>query len=90
MGKLTYIGSGMFVCGGRHVSTDWEYPSFAAELGWSLRRVQKRGKKVVHFARRVKGCEHRSTDGTVKCPECSIEASDFIAAAGEYLHRRAS
>ena len=30
-------------------------------------------------------CEHDGTDGTVDCPECGVSASQFIAAAGEWL-----
>jgi len=30
-------------------------------------------------------CEHSPTDGTIDCPECGATASDFIAAAGEWL-----
>jgi hypothetical protein len=32
-------------------------------------------------------CEHRSTDGTVKCRECGRTATDFISAAADYLDR---
>ena len=54
------------------VQTDWEYPALARALGW-------RGK-----VGREK-CEHRSTDGTVKCRECGREAGAFISAARDYL-----
>jgi hypothetical protein len=61
------------------VQTDWDYPATAESLGWSLRKVQKPGR------RRKNKCDHRSTDGTVDCSDCGITASEFISAAGEYL-----
>lgn len=78
--------------GGREgclVQLDLDYPGLAANLGWSLLRVQLRKGRVVHFRRRPKlGCYHGGTDGTVDCP-CGVTASDFIGAAAEYLDRRA-
>lgn len=69
--------------------TDWDYPSLASEFGWSLTRVQKDAKgNVRYLARRPSRgqyCPHRSTDGTVNCPDCGVTASQFIGAAGEYL-----
>ena len=73
---------------GTLVQTDWDYPFVAQDCGWSLRRVQP-GKDGARFLRRApncgKGCEHLETDGTIDCPDCGITASEFIAAAGEYL-----
>lgn len=61
------------------VQTDWEFPSLAQDMGWSLRRVQK---LKTH-------CDHRSTDGTITCQECGLTASDFINAASDFLSRKA-
>ncbi len=74
---------------GTLIQVDYDYPSTAGALGWSLERVQKRRGQTVHFARRASGCTHRHTDGTIDCPECGISATDFIGAAGDYLSRRA-
>lgn len=65
------------------VQTDWDYPSLASEFGWSLRRVQKPGRK------RSNRCDHSSTDGTIDCRECGVTATEFICAAGEYISNRA-
>jgi hypothetical protein len=70
---------------GELVQTDWDFPSAAQGLGWSLSRVQKRGGKTVFLARKGKGCDHGSTDGTVNCKECGVTASEFINAAREFL-----
>lgn len=53
--------------------TDWDFPSLAQSLGWSMR------------SRR---CDHRSTDGTVTCSECGKTAPEFIAEAQEWLDAR--
>lgn len=78
---------------GMLVQTDWDYPSTAELFGWSLRRVQKRGRRTVTLQAVRKGkrnCDHASTDGTVACQKCGITASEFISAAGAYLAERAS
>ena len=85
--------------GGREgtlVQTDWDYPATAERLGWSLRRVQRpQAERYVRITpdgrryRTAKRCDHASTDGTVDCRECGVTASEFIAAAGEFLSRRA-
>lgn len=72
---------------GELYQTDWDYPDLAQLFGWSLQRVQKRGGRVIEFARRVPGCEHDATDGTVTCPACGITASEFITAASNFLDR---
>lgn len=54
------------------IQTDWEYPSFASMFGWNMR-----GRK----------CDHRGTDGTVKCPDCGKTASAFIEEARSYIDR---
>jgi hypothetical protein len=59
--------------------TDWDFPRLAENLGWSLRKVQRK---------RGAGCHHHSTDGTVTCRECGLTASDFIRAAQEWLNKR--
>ena len=57
------------------VQTDWDRPALARSLGWSGKIGRER-------------CPHRSTDGTVTCRECGSTASDFIAAATDWLDRR--
>jgi len=57
------------------IQTDWDFPSLARSLGWSMRA---RGER----------CTHRSTDGTVNCPDCGRTASYFSARAGEWLDAR--
>lgn len=58
------------------VQLDLDCPGIASTFGWSVRSVQ----------RRTKGkCRHDSTDGTVRCEECGLDASDFISAACEWL-----
>lgn len=56
---------------------DFEYPSIAQSFGWSLREVQQPGRESCP-------CDH-STDGSVKCLFCGLEASDFISAAYDWL-----
>lgn len=78
--------------GSDFVQTDWDYPSTAERFGWSIRRVQWRGRRVVALQAARQGkrnCDHASTDGTVTCRECGITAGDFIQAAGAFLHGRA-
>ena len=58
------------------VQVDWDYPSLAENFGWSLRDVQQDEDSK---------CNHNSTDGTVKCVECGLFPSEFIAAAASYL-----
>jgi hypothetical protein len=73
---------------GTLVQTDWEYPATAQLFGWSLVRVQRRHDRILIFDRnppRGHRCDHRSTDGTVDCPECGVRATDFIQAAGRFL-----
>lgn len=93
-------GMGYIVWGGEYgrtkagtlVQTDWDYPSVAQALGWSLQRVQRRGGGIVRLARAGRShgdCAHAGTDGTIPCAECGIAAGQFIGAAREYLDRRA-
>lgn len=75
---------------GTLVQTDWDYPSTAQDLGWSLARVQRHKDGGVRWlSRRGKGCDHGGTDGTVDCLECGITASQFISAAAAFLNSRA-
>lgn len=60
----------------RLVQSDWDYPGVASTFGWDITSVQNDDEHV---------CEHRGTDGTVDCKECGLSASDFIAAAGNWL-----
>jgi hypothetical protein len=57
------------------VQTDWDYPGVASTFGWSIRAVQQ-----AHVR-----CDHRGTDGTVKCPACGLTAADFITDARAFL-----
>lgn len=77
---------------GQLVQTDWDYPRAAESLGWSLTRVQRRGHGIVHLKTKPRGefCMHIGTDGTRKCPDCGIDAANFIGAAGEFLDDKAS
>lgn len=73
---------------GTLVQTDWDYPTTAALFGWSLRRVQGNAltaRMLQRAPNRGHGCDHRSTDGTVACPDCGVTASAFIHAAGTFL-----
>lgn len=77
---------------GQIVQVDYDYPGAAEACGWSLRRVQIRKGEAVHLSRRPvhgKGCDHRSTDGTVDCRECGVSASSFIEYAGDFLRENA-
>lgn len=70
------------------IQTDWDYPATARDLGWNMRRVQGDAFTARHLRRapnRGHGCDHRSTDGTIACPDCGVTASAFIACAAEYL-----
>ena len=89
MSRIEYIGGGQFLYRGQNIGPDYNFPGVAQDLGWSLRRVQLRKGEVVVLKRRAKGCEHRSTDGTVRCAECGVGAKAFIDAAREYLMERA-
>jgi hypothetical protein len=82
---------GSFICRGELIQTDYEFPSLAESLGWSLRRLQKRSNGETVILQRQpasgRGCDHRSTDGTVTCRECGVTASEFITAAGRFLDK---
>jgi hypothetical protein len=94
--RVNYHGGGLYQVGSDYVQVDYDYPAAAQTAGWNLARVQMRriGGEAhsLAMARRPRGvhCAHRSTDGTVGCPDCGIEASAFIGAARCYLDRRAA
>jgi hypothetical protein len=54
------------------LQTDWDYPGVASTFGWDIRDVLDNP------------CDHNGTDGTVDC-ECGVTASEFIAAARQWL-----
>ena len=63
------------------VQTDWDYPSIAANLGFSLIDCQ-----VLQSNYYGAGpCDHDGTDGTVDCKACGYPAAAFIREAGEFL-----
>lgn len=88
---LIHIGAGQYRYGSTVVTRDWDYPSLATRLGWSIRRVQRRGRdtRFLKAARKSKNnCEHSHTDGTIDCPDCGVKAIAFIEAASGYLLER--
>ncbi len=64
------------------IQSDWDYPSIAQSMGWSLTDVQGDPEDVDH-------CEHDSTDGSVSCKSCGLSASQFISAAYDYIREHA-
>ena len=58
------------------VNTDWDFPSLARSLGWSMRG---RGRSP---------CDHPHTDGTVDCSLCGRGVGWFIEQARVYLDKR--
>jgi hypothetical protein len=54
------------------VQTDWDRPGLARSFGWNGKVGRER-------------CQHRGTDGTVKCPDCGRTPSRFIEAATDWL-----
>jgi hypothetical protein len=58
------------------VQTDWDYPALASDFGWNIREVQFDG---------TTGCDHSGSDGTVRCPNCSLTADAFIESARNFL-----
>jgi len=68
------------------VQTDWDFPGLARTFGWDMQEVQ--GHALDEDGMTLEydnNCEHRGTDGTVKCIDCGLSASTFIAAAQEWL-----
>lgn len=67
---------GSYIVNGSLIQCDYDYPATVKSLGYGLRR---RGEK----------CAHRSTDGTVDCPDCGKTASQFIFESAQILDRLA-
>jgi hypothetical protein len=78
------------------IIVDWDCPSVARTFGWSMWRVQRclQCEGIAGVAGDGRAyccntwapeCDHEHTDGTVNCPDCGVEAGDFIAAAGQWL-----
>ena len=63
------------------IQTDWDYPSIASNLGYSLRDSQ-----VINSGYYGVTCDHDGTDGTIDCKACGYPASAFIRDAGDYLN----
>lgn len=63
---------------------DFEYPSVARTFGWDMMDVQQYSEEDARLAI-AEPCYHERTDGTVKCPDCGTTASEFIAAAYDWL-----
>ena len=82
----------------RLIQTDCDWPGIASTFGWTPVSKQ-RCRECGHIANvsdcqtwacgecgRVQAvCNHRGTDGTVNCPDCTIDASALIAAARDFL-----
>lgn len=78
------------------VQTDWDYPGFASNFGWSLNRVQKCKEcgKIIEIDSeeeenececgcKIEICDHCG-DGTVDC-HCGVGAGNFISSAYDFL-----
>jgi hypothetical protein len=59
------------------VQIDYDFPSVARNLGWSMDSIQVPGLKPF--------CHHESTDGTIDC-SCGVKAIDFINAARQWIN----
>ena len=82
-----------FTYRGAYFQSDWDWVPLACSLGWNIARVQYRKGAAVPLARRPTApgaCMHRHTDGSVDCPDCNVRAGDFIGAAFDFLHARAT
>ena len=76
----------------RLIQLDWDYPGVAESFGWSIGKIQAH---CHHNASTEEccpcpndcefACDHSGTDGTVRCDECGLTATDFINAAREWL-----
>ncbi len=77
----------------RFVQTDWDFPGVARTFGWDMREVQKTldpndfdtEEAFEAASALVRRCDHDSTDGTVQCRECGVDAGRFIRAARDFL-----
>lgn len=65
-----------YIVNGQLIQCDYDYPGVVRQLGYGLVR---RGEK----------CRHKSTDGTVNCPDCGKTASQFIYESSQILDRLA-
>lgn len=71
------------------VQMDWDYPSIASRMGWSLANVQVEPAdwNLPDDEREPvpPPCDHDGTDGTIKCESCGLTPTAFIAAAIEHI-----
>ena len=79
------------------IQSDWDFPGVARVFGWSTRQVQRCVQcsqiadvlpdgHAYHCDSWAPECDHPHTDGTVDCPNCGVQAGDFIAAARAWLN----
>lgn len=84
------------------IQTDYDYPGIAMAFGWILITLPIAGydadwrehqedysnsdKRTFCNYEKQRDCKHSSSDGTVDCPDCGVTASEFIAAASNWLH----
>lgn len=66
------------------VQIDYDFPGLAQTFGWDISKVQRAEMEEESQQCGIPLCNHEGTDGTVKC-SCGLTASDFIAAASEWL-----
>lgn len=62
------------------VQADQDFPGVASSFGWYIGNVEESTPHAYSLP-----CEHRGTDGTIDCAGCGTVASEFIAAAAEFL-----
>ena len=67
------------------IQTDWDWPGFASDFGWTPARVQVQNYSYYGG----KACPHDGTDGTVDCDSCGMTATAFITDAGRMLRELA-
>lgn len=80
------------------IQTDWDWPGIASSFGFAIVSKQ-RCRECGHVAnvsdcqtwacaecgRISQVCNHRHTDGTVNCSDCTMDASRFIQSARQWL-----
>ena len=66
------------------VQIDYDFPGLAQTFGWDITKVQRAEAEEESQQCEIPLCNHEGTDGTVNC-SCGLTASEFIAAAGEWL-----
>jgi hypothetical protein len=77
----------------RFIQTDWDFPGIAQAFGWDMREVQPKldpddfetDAEYEAAAAKLPRCDHDTTDGTVRCKGCGLDASAFISAAQDFL-----